>query len=232
MITLLTYPKGFGQFSASPFCVKAAYLLTLSGLPWSREDTLDPRKMRYSKLPVLRTDERLIADSTAIRVWLESQGANFETGLSDIQKAQSHALIRMAEEHLYFHLVMDRWCNEDVWPTIRDAYFKEIPSLLRGLITNRIRRSLMHGLHTQGLARYSPEDRMARLDSDLQSIKTYLSQSPFLMGPKPTIADFSIAPMLAGMRATPKRTALSQRISDDTILSDYLDRMDAAVPLQ
>lgn len=231
MITLLTYGQSFGQFSASPFCVKAAYLLAMSGQPWVREDTNDPRKMPYAKLPVLRTDDGLIADSEAIRGWLEINGADFEAGLSDVQKAQSQALIRMAEEHLYFHLVMDRWCNDDVWPIIRDTYFSGIPSLLRKPITNRLQRSLIRGLTTQGLARYSTKDRMDRLEKDLQAIRIYLTQSPFLMGDAPTIADFSIAPMLAGMRATPVKTTLQQRIAGDKLLSDYLDRMDIAVPL-
>lgn len=231
MITLLTYPQGLGQFSLSPFCVKAAYLLSLSGLPWAREDTNDPRKMPHAKLPVLRTDERLIADSDAIRTWLESQGAEFEMGLSDIQKAQSHCLIRMAEEHLYFQLVMDRWCNDDVWPTIREIYFHEIPSLLRKPITNGLRRSLKRGLVTHGLARFSPQERLDRLEKDLEAIQSFLWQSPFLMGEAPTAADLSVAPVLAAMRATPVKTPLSRRIGEDKIISEYLDRMDVAIPL-
>ena len=109
MLTLLTYPSAFGLFSASPFCVKTALMLQHSGQVWQRSDMLDPRKMPHQKLPVLRTPERLIPDSDLIRHWLEQKGAEFDQGLSDVEKAQSRALVRMAEEHLYFHIVLDRW---------------------------------------------------------------------------------------------------------------------------
>lgn len=231
MLTLLTIPKGFGKFSNSPFCVKAAYFLALSGQAWRPEVTLDPRKMPYGKLPVLRTEERLIADSDGIRDWLESQGVDFEPGLSDLQKAQSRALIRMAEDCLYFHLVHDRWGSDSIWPTLRDTLFGHIPAILRRPITNRIRKSVLKGLHVQGISRFTPADRMIRLNHDLQAIHIYLRQSPFLMGDQPTAADLSIAPMLAGMRETPGDSPLSRRINTDKILTDYLDRIEQAIPL-
>ena len=231
MLTLLTYPAGFGQFSLSPFCVKAACLLQISGLPWQRQDLKDPRKMPHGKLPVLKTDQRLISDSEAIRVWLESKGADFDTGLSDLQKAFSHALIRMAEEHLYFHLVMDRWVSEDVWPTIRETYFDAIPRILRKPVTNGIRKNLLRGLNTQGIARFSPSERAARLEADLLALATILTTSPFLFGDHPTAADLSVAPMLGALKSTPVRTALVKRVANDRILTDYLTRMTQAVPL-
>lgn len=68
MLTLLTYPSAFGLFSASPFCVKTAYMLQLAGLHWRRSDMVDPRQMPHSKLPVLRTPERLVPDLSLIHI--------------------------------------------------------------------------------------------------------------------------------------------------------------------
>lgn len=83
MLTLLTYPSAFGLFSASPFCVKTAYMLQLAGLHWRRSDMVDPRQMPHSKLPVLRTPERLVPDSDQIRDWLEAQGAKFDGAMPE-----------------------------------------------------------------------------------------------------------------------------------------------------
>jgi len=231
MLTLLTYPAGFGQFSLSPFCVKAAYLLQLSGQPWQRLDTHDPRKVPHRKLPVLKTGQRLIGDSDFIRTWLEQQGTDFDPNLGDLQKAQSRALIRMGEEHLYFHLVMDRWGNDDVWPTIRDIYFDAIPRLLRKPVTNGLRKTLLKGLDAQGITRFSQVERTARLESDLSALGVILAQSRFLFGDQPSAADLSVAPMLAAMRATPVRTALVTRLANDSVLSQYIDRMTETIPL-
>ncbi|WP_171179201.1 glutathione S-transferase family protein [Ruegeria sp. HKCCD8929] len=231
MLTLLTFPSAFGQFSASPFCVKAAYMLQLSGQPWQRSDLLDPRKMPHRKLPVLRTPERLMPDSDAIRDWLEAQGAEFDAGLSDVQKGQSRALIRMAEDHLYFHIVMDRWGNDAVWPVLRDTFFTTIPALIRKPVSNSIRKSVLKGLDMQGVSRFSETVRLDRVERDLQAISAFLWQSPFLMGETPTSADLSVGPMLAAMRATPAETPLTRRIEDDKMLCDYIDRIEQTIRL-
>ena len=57
MLTLLTHSGGFGFFSYSMFCTKAALLLQLSGETWQRQDVTDPgelARMPHGKLPVLR----------------------------------------------------------------------------------------------------------------------------------------------------------------------------------
>jgi len=231
MITLITYPAGFGQFSLSPFCVKAGYLLAMSGQSWQREDSSDPRRMPHAKLPVIRTGGQLIHDTTNIRLYLEQTGVRYDAGLSDCQKAQGVALTRMSEEHLYFHLVLDRWANDDVWPTIRETYFAQIPWIVRKPVTNRIRKALVQGLKTQGLARFSRSERMARVNEDFAALTALLWQNDFLMGAQPSVADLSVAPVLSAMRATPVETELSRRVANDPVLSSYLDRMDQALPL-
>lgn len=231
MLTLLTYPAAFNQFSGSPFCVKAAYMLQLSGQAWQRADLLDPRKMPHRKLPVLRTEERLIPDSDSIRSWLEAHGAEFDKGLNDVQKGQSRALIRMAEEHLYFQLVHDRWANDEVWPVLQKTFFASVPALIRKPVSNSIRRSVLKGLEQQGVARFSSAERMARVECDLEAVTAFLWQKPFLMGDELTAADLSVGPVLAAMRGTPVETPLQQRVANDPVLIEYLARMERTISL-
>lgn len=229
MLTLLTYPAGFGTLSVSPFCVKAMYLLTAARMDWQREDSSDPRRMPRAKLPVLRTEDRLIHDSDGIRQYLEDQGADFMPGLSEQDKARSRALIRMVEEHLYFLLVLDRWERPDVWPIVRDTYFDEIPRPVRGLITGSIRRSVLRGVRTQGLGRMTWDERMTRLDQDLAAVSVHVGNNSFLFGETPTLADCAVVPMLDAMRATPADTPVARRLRDDTQLGAYVDRGHAAL---
>ncbi|MEM1005471.1 MAG: glutathione S-transferase family protein [Pseudomonadota bacterium] len=231
MLTLLTFPSAFGLFSGSPFCVKSALMLQQSGHAWQRSDMLDPRKMPHRKLPVLRTPERLVADSDQIRIWLEQHGADFDPGLNDLQKAQSRALIRMAEEHMYFHIVQDRWGNGKVWPQLRDMFFADVPAMIRKPVANAVRKSVLKGLQTQGIGRFSAPERLDRIERDFETISAFLSQSDFLFGDHPTAADMSVGPMLDAMRATPAETQMTRRIRQDTVLIDYLGRMKQAVPV-
>lgn len=226
MMTLLTFPPAFGQFSASPFCTKAAVLLNWSGLSWKREDTMDPRKMPHQKLPVLRIKDQLIADSDTIRAYLENKGTRFDAGLSEMDKATSRAFIRMAEEHIYFHLVLDRWGNEAAWPHLRDTYFAALPGLVRGVISNKVRKDVIRSVRAQGLGRLTPEQRSARLEPDLNAIMTRLWQNRFLFGDHPTAADASVGPMLGAIAATPGGTPLSSRIRENAVLMGYVARIE------
>ncbi|WP_300056630.1 glutathione S-transferase family protein [uncultured Roseobacter sp.] len=226
MITLLTYPPAFGQFSGSPFCIKAAHLLNLSGQRWRRENTLDPRMMPHQKLPVIRAEDQLIADSDMIRSYLEAQGARFDSGLSEMDKSTSRAFIRMAEEHLYFHIVLDRWGDDLAWPEIRETYFASVPKLVRRMVARRIRKNLLAAMYVQGLGRFTPEQRLARLEPDLEAIVTRLWQNRFLFGDRPTAADASVGPMLGAAISSPGETALSNRIKENAVLMGYVSRVE------
>ncbi len=224
MLTLLTYPAGFGAQSVSPFCVKAMYLLNAARVEWQREDSRDPRRMPRAKLPVLRTPDGLVHDSDGIRQYLEDNGADFMPGLSMMDQARTRAIIRMAEEHLYFLLVLDRWERPEVWPIVRDTYFAEVPKPLRDLIAGGIRRTVLKGLRSQGLGRLQWDERMARLDQDLVAISVHLANDAFLFGETPTLADIAVVPILDAMRATPCETPVARRLREDTQLSAYVDR--------
>jgi glutathione S-transferase len=135
----------------------------------------------------------------------------------------------MAEEHMYFHIVMDRWGNDDVWPIVRDEYFAAIPKVLRGFVTNKLRKDCLRGMDAQGLGRLSAKERMDRIEPDLRAITTRLWHGPFLFGDQPTAADLSVAAMLSNMRATPGKSLLKTRIAEDEILCRYIDRMHLAM---
>jgi hypothetical protein len=57
-------------------------LLNMAGVEWTPEYLSDPRKMPYSKLPAIRVNGEIIADSDNIRLWLEARGAEFNQGLT------------------------------------------------------------------------------------------------------------------------------------------------------
>lgn len=225
MYHLITFPAGFGAFSFSPFCTKAAWMLAHAGVTWQRQDENDPRKYPHGKLPCLQAGDQLIHDSTQIGAFLEQQGADFWGPATARDKAFGHALIRMSEEHIYFHGIIDRWMNDDAWPHIRDTYFHEIPKVVRGVITGKIRKDLRKGLHEQGLMRLTEDERAAKLEADLQAILTLLDDQPFLLGDTPTLPDFSVASVLLCLQRGPVETRQTQRIAQDPQLAAYTARM-------
>lgn len=225
MIDLITYKAGFGQPSFSPFCVKAMWLLQAAGSRWQRVDSSDPRKMPYAKLPVIKVDGQTIGDSHNIQTFLETQGADLWSKTTPGDRAIGHAFMRMAEEHIYFHLVLDRWENEQTWRIVQAKYFSDIPRLLRGFVSNSLRKALLKGLKMQGLGRFNATERLTRIELDLSAIAQQIDAKPFLLGDQPTPADFSVAAMLGALMAAPVPTLLSQRVANDAHLVNYTARV-------
>ena len=225
MYQLITFRAGFGAFSYSPFCIKAAWLLNRAGVAWERRDENDPRKYPRGKLPCLQVGDQVIPDSGNIQTFLEQQGADFWGDTSKRDRAMGQALIRMAEEHMYFYGAADRWMNDDVWPYIRDAYFAQIPKVIRGIVTGRLRKGLRRGLHTQGLMRLNAQERAAKLEADLQAVTTLLDGQDYLLGDRPTLPDYSVAAMLTAMHKGPIKTPQTRRVSEDPVLLGYVTRM-------
>lgn len=231
MLSLLTFPAGFGLFSMSPFCIKSAMMLQLSGQPWQRSDLLDPSEMPHRKLPVLETPVGRIADSDGIRIWLEEQGAEFDEGLGDAERAHARAWVRLAEYHLGLHLLQMRWNDDTVWTEVRDQIFQPVPGPMRDQISAPVRQEIQNGLQWQGIACFTEAERMQRLEQDLKPISGLAADRPFLMGDRITSADLSMAPFLASMLNTSENSSVSKRLRDDKILCAYLARVFETVPL-
>ena len=220
------YPANIGKVSNSPFCVKAVCLLNMSGLEWTPRYTPDPRQTPKAKLPVLYDGDQVIPDSDQIRDHIESKyNIDFDKGLSVEQKAVSRAFIRMAEEHIYFAVVCDRWLNEENWAIIRNAYFENIPKFIRGFITSKIRKGALAQVKGQGMARHSEQERFERVRKDIDAIETWLGDKEFLHGANPSAVDACVGPALDGLMSTPEPTLLRDYVRDSVKLMSYVERV-------
>ncbi len=225
MNTLVIYPAVFGEPSASPFCVKALCMLKAAGIEYEVEETADPRKAPKAKLPIMATDDGVIADSDQIRDYLEhNAGIDFDEGLDRGDRAASRAMIRMVEEHIYFAIVCDRWGNDENWAHVREAFFSNIPFPVRGLISGHIRKQALASLNGQGMGRHSDTERFERVQKDIVAIRDTIGNKPFLFGDHPSAADMSVVAMLSAAVATPVETDTSRFIRNDSALAAYMKR--------
>ena len=225
MLSLISYNPAFGQPSGSPFCTKALCLLEMSGVDWKIDFDNDPRKTPMGKLPVLRDGSKIVPDSAYIQNHLEENyGADFGSWLSDEQRATGHALVRMAEEHLYFHIVNDRWGRPEVWKLTRPVYFSGLPIFLRKIVPASLRKQAITALSWMGIGRFSEEMLETRVKQDLAAISTVLGDKKYLFGDRACFADIAIVPQLAAMAAAPCKTAASKAVQSNNNLSRYIAR--------
>lgn len=222
---------GDAQFPTySPFCLKAMCLLEMAGQAWEPEYALDLSTMPLGKVPVLRVGERLIPDSHFIQAYLEEEaGANFHSGLSEAQKAESHALIRMVEESLRLGLVHDRWLDPAVWPVMRDGFFAGVPVEAREAVAAEVQAQVKAGLMSEGMARFTPQDRLRRMVQDLDAVQVTLGDKAFLFGDRPTAADAAIAPVLDMILALPAPTDLRKAAEGRAVFAPYAARVRASI---
>jgi glutathione S-transferase len=225
MLSITTFPAGFGEISASPFSAKALCLLEMAGRPYERVTSLDPRKAPKAKFPFLEDGGQIIPDSDFIRTHLEQKfGLDFDEGLSDQDRAVSRAMISMAEDGLYFFLVVNRWVKDEHWPTTREELFSLIPKLMRNFVTGRIRKGVAAGAHWQGAARFSEKERVLRVRGYCDAFAGQLGDKPFLFGDRPTAADASVVPMLWTTAAFPTQNAISDVVLKNLKLMAYMER--------
>ncbi len=99
-----------------------------------------------------------------------------------------------------------------------------MPVLLRKIVPNIIRKSVIKSLMGQGMGRHSETEQLARAKKDIAAIEAILGDQKFLFGNKPTTADFSTVPMLRALTSFPLESPLSKLVTSRPKLAAYIER--------
>jgi len=128
----------------------------------------------------------------------------------------------MAEEHLYFCLLFDRWKVDANWQHIKQQFFSELPKPVRAIVPPMVRRSVSRSLSGQGMGRFSYSQMTDRAEIDLSSIESLIGDGPFLFGETAVSADASVGSVVAQIAARPIETGLRTRVRDSEVLMNYI----------
>ncbi|MGZ3378487.1 MAG: Tom37 metaxin N-terminal-like domain-containing protein, partial [Phenylobacterium sp.] len=113
MIVLYCFGPLWGLPDPSPFVVKTAVQLKMSGVAF-RTDKSRPPEAPKGKLPFIEDNGVRIGDSVFIREHLERKyGIDLDAGLDARQRAHAWAVERVLEDHLYWATVYGRWAVKD-----------------------------------------------------------------------------------------------------------------------
>ena len=230
MIELLQFPRGPGLMNLSPFCMKTEVFLRLSGLEHRCVNDATPLRTPKGKLPVLRDDGRVVADSAAIVAYLQQRyAAQMPATLSAAETPDQLALRRLIEEHLYFAMLWLRWIDDAGWAFTGPAFFGGMPPGLRQVVPALVRRKMKRDLRGHGMGRHSHDEICERAMADIGAIAAQLGDRPFFGGAQPAAIDATVYAFMANLiwvsLATPvKACALAQ-----PKLVAYCERMKARV---
>lgn len=225
MIILYTFGPAFGLPDPSPFVTKTDVLLKMAGQAY-RTDTTGFRKAPKGKLPYIRDNDVVVADSTFIRLHLERRyGVDFDKGYSPAERGVAWAIEKMCEDHLYWLAVHERWMNPANFAKGPAHFFDQVPGLIRSPVQRFIRGQVRRALHHQGLGRHGDAERVILGERDLTSLAAILGDKPYLLGDRPCGADATVYAFVSGVLCPLFDSALRKCAAGQPNLVAYRDRL-------
>jgi glutathione S-transferase len=205
-ITLYQYRSAMGLPNPSPFCMKLETYLRMGGFEHKVHTLKGRAASPTGKAPYIRMDGKLITDSGLIIEHLERVSNHRVDGrLTLAQRAESLALQRMMEEHLYWVMVYGRWLDVDAW-TETDSYIRMIlgvPGPVAVVAVPMMRRHMRRCLYAHGIGRHTPETLWQLGIADVQALGHWLGTRPFGFGDEPTVIDACLAAFIGNIVRQP-----------------------------
>lgn len=199
MLTLFSFGPNFGVIDPSPFVLKIDLYLRMAKIPFEVVTGVNNlQKSPKGKLPFIRDEECIIADSFFIQDYLQNQkGATLDHHLSAEQQAIAHLIIKSLDENFYWTIVYSRWVRDDTWPLIKHAFFSNMPWPLKYIVPTIARKGTKDALFKHGLGKHNDVEIMQIADATLVSLSNLLADKPYIFGDKPCSLDAAIFANLA-----------------------------------
>ncbi len=191
MITLYGFGPAFGVPDPSPFVLKVDCYLRMAGLSFDVKSGVNYlRKAPNGKLPYIKDEGKLLADSTFIIESLERKNGSPANGwLNDEQQAAAYLMTRSLDEDLYWCIVYSRWIDSATWPVVKENFFGAMPFPLRKIVPIIARRKVRSSLYAQGLGRHGESEIKRFTELSLQSLSSYLGDKAYFFGDRPCSFD-------------------------------------------
>lgn len=226
MITLCQFPAAFNVPNPSPYCLKVETFLRMCGLDYQVKTLFDPRKAPKGKLPFIKLDDELIADSAVIlRTLSERLELPLDRHLDAAGRGRTVAITRLCDEHLSPLMVYFRWLDTEGWGQLKPAFFGQLPAPLRLLVPGLVQKKIRKSLLAQGIARHSAAELLAFAREDLQALSDLLGAAPFFGGVQPCSADASAYGVLANLILCSLDTPLGRLAREFPSLVAYCERL-------
>jgi len=214
-ITLYATRPGFGMPETSPFVIKTEVQLKMAGLAYARASTTPPQAPK-GKVPYLVDDGEVVCDSTFIRAHIERKyGVDLDEGLDRRQRAESWAIERMLEDHLYFAMVWFRWIVPENFAKGPANFFNSVPEEQREAGRREMQARRDGDLRSHGIGRHSAAEIAALGVRSIDAVAAVLGDKPYLMGERWSAVDATAFAMLASILTpffdTPLRDAVAGR---------------------
>lgn len=226
-LVVYTFSPAWGLSSSSPFALKLIKWLEIAGLPFQQKFADNPSKGPKGKNPWIEVDGKRIGDTEIIiSLLIKQSGFDIEAELSLEQKAISHTIRRMLEEHLHQVLEWELFMHPAGYTGMREMLATMAPAFIVAPLLAMMRRHFAKQLHARGIARHSDAVIAEKGKADVDAFEALLGRKPFLFGEHPSMADVTAFGLIAPLARWPMRTPVADYVKTRAKLVDYIERID------
>ncbi|GFZ97038.1 glutathione S-transferase family protein [Dyella caseinilytica] len=224
-ITLYVTRPGFLMPETSPFVIKTEVQLQMAGLPYQRESTIPPLAPK-GKVPYIVDDGEVVPDSTFIRAHIERKyGADLDEGLDARQRAESWAIERLLEDHLYFAMVWFRWIVPENFAKGPAHFADRAPEEEREQLRRDMQARRDADLRSHGIGRHTAVEIASLGERSINTVAQLLGERSYLMGERLTGVDAFAFGVLASILTPFFDTPLRRILVERPNLVAYVQRM-------
>lgn len=205
--------------SLSPFCLKLETYFRMTNIPYQNEFSY--KSGPKGKIPWIEYNGDIYSDSSfIIKHFNNEKGYDLNKGCNPEQKAIAHALQKMAEEHMYWLVILCRW---EFYRSETKRTLTQLPGIMVWEIARRTRKMA----HAQGIGRHSQSEVEQLLEDDLSALSDFLGEKQFMMGDEPTELDCAIFGQLSQVKWHVPETCRARQFLQDSLtnLNGYCERM-------
>lgn len=205
--------------SMSPFCLKLETYFRMKNLPYQNEFSY--KTGPKGKVPWIEYNGNIYSDSSFImKHFNDEKGLDRNQGYSPEQNAIAHALQKMAEEHMYWLVILCRW---EFYRAETSRTLTQLPSPVVWVIARRTRKMA----HAQGVGRHSQSEVEQLLEEDLSALSDVLGEKQYMMGDEPTELDCAIFGQVSQVKWHVPKSCRARIFLEESLtnLNSYCERM-------
>ncbi|MBA2655964.1 MAG: glutathione S-transferase N-terminal domain-containing protein [Tatlockia sp.] len=226
MITLYQFPSVWGLPNVSPFCLKVETYLRFAKIPYEIKAVMDPRKAPKGKLPLIKINDKKIADSEIIIDFLKAKyGNSLDKNLTEEQEAVSALVDASFSERIYWVILYTRWQYEPNWQYVKKDFFAKLPSFSKLFLPVLIRKATLKTLYAQGIGRHSYEEILQMGYKTLDALIFILGDKKYFFGEEPSTIDATAFAFLVNILWTPYSDDLKTHLKQHKNVLNYCDRI-------
>jgi len=224
-LTVFTFGSAWGLPTAGPFGLKLEACLRMLDVPYERVFENDNRKGPKRKSPWIEDGDVRIGDTELILAHVqEKHGKEIDRALSPAERAQSHVLRRMLEEHYHQVFEYELCVLDDGFAQLKKIFAETIPGPLVPIVAPLIRRGMKKHLFERGIGRHTAKEVAAMGRADIDALSTWLGDREWFIADLPTKADAIAFGLLATSIRSPLATPTCAYARTKENLVAFVDR--------